>query len=79
MLRIDVINFLTAMVWRLIKLLSSLILAGVCFVFFLFMAVCVIVILFGGRNHNYNYWRDNEEERTKNDNTRIRKMDKSNG
>ncbi len=53
MLRIDVINFLTALVWRLIKLLSSLILAGFCFMFFLFMAVCVIVIIFGGKNHDF--------------------------
>lgn len=53
MIRIDVINFLTAIVWRLIKLLSSLILAGFCFVFFLFMAVYVIVIIFGGENHNF--------------------------
>lgn len=56
MLRIDVINFLTALVWRLIKLLSSLILAGFCFMFFLFMAVCVIVIIFGGKNHDF--WQD---------------------
>ena len=63
MIRIDVINFLTALVWRLIKLLSSLILAGFCFVFFLFMAVCVIVIIFGGENHNF--WQNkpgNESE-----------------
>lgn len=60
MIRIDIINFLTAIVWRLIKLLSSLILAGFCFVFFLFMAVYVIVIIFGGKNHNF--WQDNHEK-----------------
>lgn len=50
MIRIDVINFLTALVWRLIKLLSSLILAGFCFVFFLFMLVCVLIILYGDKD-----------------------------
>lgn len=60
MIRIEVINFLTALVWRLIKLLSSLILAGFCFVFLLFMTVCVIVIIFG--NKNYNFWQDKQEE-----------------
>ena len=60
MFRIDVINFLTALVWRLIKLLSSLILAGFCFVFFLFMTVCVIVIIFGSKN--YNFWQDKPEK-----------------
>ena len=67
MLRIDVINFLTALVWRLIKLLSSLILAGFCFVFFLFMTVCVIVIIFGGKNHDF--WQNkpgNESEEGQN-------------
>lgn len=67
MLLIDVINFLTALVWRLIKLLSSLILAGFCFMFFLFMAVCVIVIIFGGKNHDF--WQNkpgNESEEGQN-------------
>lgn len=50
MIRIDVINFLTALVWRLIKLLSSLILAGFCFVVFVFMLVCVLIILYGDKD-----------------------------
>lgn len=66
MIRIDVINFLTALVWRLIKLLSPLILAGFCFVFFLFMAVYVIVIIFGGKNHNF--WQDNHEKESETEN-----------
>ena len=50
MIRIDVINFLTALVWRLIKLLSSLILAGFCFVVFMFMLVCVLIIIYGDKD-----------------------------
>lgn len=44
---ISFINFLTAIVWRLIKFLLSLIFAGVCFVAFVFMLICVLIIIFG--------------------------------
>ena len=67
MIRIDFINFLTALVWRLINLLSSLILAGFCFVFFLFMAVYIIVIIFRVKNHDF--WQNkpgNESEEWQN-------------
>lgn len=64
---INIINRAISLVWRLIKLLSSLILAGFCFVIFLFMAVCVIVIIFGGKNHDF--WQNksgNESEEGQN-------------
>ena len=47
---ISFINFLTAIVWRLIKFLLSLIFAGVCFVAFVFMLLCVLIILYSGKD-----------------------------
>lgn len=47
---ISFIDFLTAIVWRLIKLLLSLIMAGVSFVVFVFMLLCVLIILYSGKD-----------------------------
>lgn len=47
---ISFINFLTAIVCRLIKFLLSLIFAGVCFVAFVFTLLCVLIILYGDKD-----------------------------
>ena len=49
-MRINIINRAISLIWRTTKLFLSLIMCGVCFVFFVFMLICVLIIIYGDKD-----------------------------